>query len=441
MSVSEFQKYLLKYKKPLAIFVALCLLLCALFVSGSQSYTAETYIKYLGENATLGLTPNNAELNPYEISDALIVKKALESIGESSANYNEVRKKITVTPVVLSSEEAKYASYIDNFSNYDNTEENKAHPVYFSIKFTTNKGEAFARKFLDALLVQYRIYYVEKYAYNNDIALISEKAVMQYDYFETANILEGKLRNNIAYLDNIIASDTDFRSSQTGYSMSDLVAEYESILQNDLASVSQLIMEKGISKNGHVLKTTLQNRADNAQLESNMFAEKASSQKELLITYSKKNKEYIWNNSEIEDEFQIYTDTARDRAYNTDKSVYDQMILKYVDYRIKTADLMIDKYIYLSDIEHFGDESIQDAEVEKLLSGICGKYNTVQQLTEKTICDYNNFKSARYLADVSGIATKENLSGIVYYAATLVLSLGLGIIVIVFLELKRKKKI
>ena len=155
----------------------------------------------------------------------------------------------------------------------------------------------------------------------------------------------------------------------------------------------------------------------------------------------KKNKEYIWNNSEIEDEFQIYTDTARDRAYNTDKSVYDQMILKYVDYRIKTADLMIDKYIYLSDIEHFGDESIQDAEVEKLLSGICGKYNTVQQLTEKTICDYNNFKSARYLADVSGIATKENLSGIVYYAATLVLSLGLGIIVIVFLELKRKKKI
>ena len=113
MSISDFQDYLLKYKKPLAIFVAFSLLLCAFFINITQSRTAEIFIKYLGENAEMGLTPNNQELNPYEISDALIVKKALESIGEKSANYNSVRKNITITPIILSSEEAKYASYID----------------------------------------------------------------------------------------------------------------------------------------------------------------------------------------------------------------------------------------------------------------------------------------------------------------------------------------
>ena len=441
MSVSEFQSYLLKYKKHLAIFVSLSLLLCTLYINISKCYTAEIFIKYLGENAESGLTENNNKLNPYEIADALIVKKALEDMGEESAEYNSVRKKITVTPVVLLSEEAKYASYIENFSDYEITEENKTHPVYFSIKFTTDKSEEYARKFLNFLVAQYRIYYVEKYAYNDDITLISEKAVMKFDYFETAEILEKKLRNNISYLNNIAASDADFRSPQTGYSMTDLVAEYESILQNDLADVSQLIIEKGISKNGAVLKKTLQSRVDNAVLVSNMNAEKAATEKELLKIYSKKNKEYIWNASSIEDENQIHSNTERDYIYDTDKSVYDQMALSYTDYSIKAKELLIDKDLYMNDIKHFSDEGVQDSQVEKALSTICEKYNDIQQLTEKTICDYNNFKSARCLANVSGIAVSENISDMIYYVSTFVLSLGLGIIVIIFLELKRKKKI
>lgn len=441
MSVSEFQSYLLKYKKGLAVFVSLALLLCAGYINTKQSYTAETFIKYLGENAEQGLTPAGSGLNPFEISDALIVKKALESIGVGSTNYNSIRKKISISPVELYSEQAKYASYIDNFSNYNNTEEKKAHPVFYSVKFTTGESAEFARTFLDALVEQYRIYYVEKYAYSDDITLLSEKAVMQYDYFETANILEDKLRSNISYLKDIASSDTDFRSAQTGYSMSDLAAEYDAILQNDLANVSRFIIENGLSKNSAVLKKAFENRAESSVLESNKYSDRADAQKSLLETYSKKNKEYVWNHSHIEDEYQIVSDTERDYIYNTDKSVYDQMILNYTNYRIKSKDLLIDNDVYNIFINYFPDESVQDPVIEQMLSEICAKYNKVQQLTETTISDYNNFKSSRYLANVSGIATVENVNNIVYYASALVLSLGFGIIFIVFLELKRKKEI
>ena len=441
MSVSEFQSYLLKYKKYLAIFVSLSLLLCTIFINGTQSYTAEIYIKYLGDKAESGLTENGKELNPYEISDALVVKKALESIGVENTSYNTIRKGIRVSPIILSSEEAKYASYIDNFSNYDNTEENKTQPVYFSVKFTTKQSDEFARKFLNALIEEYRIYYVEKYAYSDDMTLISEDAVMQYDYFETAELLEGKIRNNIGYLNNIISGDTDFRSAQTGYSMRDLANAYDSLLKNDLAGVSQIILENGISRNGDVLKNTLQNQADAAVLDSNMNAEKAATQKELMKTYSKKNKEYVWSTSNADDDNQIHSDIERDRAYSTDKSVYDQMILDYVNYGIKSKDLLIDKDIYTKNIEHFSNESAQNTQVEQLLSDICDKYNTIQQLTEKTIDDYNNYKSSRYLTTISGIAISEDVNELINYVSTLVLSLGFGVIAIVFLELKRKKKI
>ena len=441
MSVNELQNYLLKYKKFLAIFVSLSLLLCAIFINVTQSYTAEIYIKYLGDKAKSGLTENGKNLNPYEISDALVVKKALENIGADTSSYNTIRKKISVSPIVLLSEEAKYASYIDNFSDYDNTEEKKSHPVYFSVKFTTDRSDEFARKFLNALIEEYRIYYVEKYAYSDDMTLISEEAVMQYDYFETAELLEDKIRNNIRYLDSIISGDTDFRSAQNGYSMSDLSNEYDSLLKNDLADVSMLILENGISRNSDVLKNTLQNQADAAQLESDKNAEKAETQKKLMGTYSNKNKEYVWETLRSSEDNQIYSDTERDRAYNTDKSVYDQMILDYVDYGIKSEDLLIDKEIYTENITYFSEESDENIQVEQILSGICDKYNTIQQITEKTIEDYNNYKSARYFATISGVATSEVVNGFVYYTSTLVLALGFGIIAIIFLELKRKKKI
>ena len=441
MSVSELQSYLLKYKKFLAIFVSIALLLCATFINVSQSYTAEIYIKYLGDKAEAGLTENGKKLNPYEISDALIVKKALESIGVENTSYNTIRKGISVSPIILSSEEAKYASYIDNFSDYDNTEENKTQPVYFSVKFTSKQSDEFARKFLNALIEEYRIYYVEKYAYSDDMTLISEYAVMQYDYFETAALLEDKIRNNISYLNSIIFGDTDFRSAQTGYSMRDLATAYDSLLGNDLAGVSQIILENGITRNSDVLKNTLQNRADAALLDSNMNAEKAATQKALTETYSKKNKEYVWDTFSADDDNQIHSDIERDYIYSADKSVYDQMILDYVNYGIKSKDLLIDKDIYTENIECFSDESAQNPQVEQLLSDICDKYNTIQQLTEKTIDDYNNYKSARYLTTISGVATSEDVNELVYYASTLVLSLGFGIIAIVFLELKRKKKI
>ena len=441
MSVSEFQNYLLKYKKILAIFVALSVLLCAMYIGMKQSYTAEIYIEYLGDNAVQGLTENGKELNPYEIADAIIVKKALDSIGVESTSYNSVRKNIRVSPIILSSEEAKYASYIENFSDYDNTEENKTQHTHFSVKFTTNQSDEFARNFLAALIEEYRIYYVEKYAYSDDITLISEAAVMQYDYFETADLLESKIRNNIAYLNSIIDGDSDFRSAQTGYSMKDLADEYDSLLKNELADVSQFIIENGISRNSDVLKNTLQNQADNALLESNMNAEKAATQKDLLDTYSRKNSEYVWKTLDADDDNQIHSDVERDRAYSTDKSVYDQMILDYVDYGVKSKDLMIDKDIYTENIGYFSYESAQSPEVEQLLSEICNKYNTIQHLTEITIDDYNNYKSARYLTTISGIATVEDVNEIIYYASTLVLALGFGAVTIVFLELKRKKKI
>lgn len=444
MSVTDFQGYLIKYKKGLAVFVALSILLCSFYININQTYSAEIYIKYIGENAPFGMTENGKKLDPYEVLNSLVVKRALEEINESANSISAIRKGITVTPIVLNSEEAKYASYIDSFSSYENTEENRSHPIFYSVKFTTARGTRFARDFLEALVEQYRIYYVENYANSEDITLINDKAVLEYDYYETAEVIENKLRSNVSTLNNMASSDVDFRSAVTGYSLRDLAAEYQFLLETKLADVSRNILENGISRDIELLNTTFKHKADNAVLESNRNTEKASTQKTLMDSYSVKNEDYIWDNtlSDVDDDSnQVRADVERDRIYNTDKSVYDQMTLSYVDYSVKASNLMIDNSIYLRNMEYFSGTSRQDKNIESELQAVCDEYNRIQELTEITMNDYNNYRSARYIANVSGTATIENMGELVYYATAVVLSLCLGIVVVVFLELKRKKKI
>ena len=51
MTVTDIQNALLKYKRPLALFVAIVVLMCHFYLGIEQTHTAAVYIKYVGENA------------------------------------------------------------------------------------------------------------------------------------------------------------------------------------------------------------------------------------------------------------------------------------------------------------------------------------------------------------------------------------------------------
>ena len=86
-------------------------------------------------------------------------------------NVNALAQRIKVTPVISAAEQEKYASWIDQFSDYENTEENKATPIYYRIEFQSKEGIGFAQEFLNALIQQYRSYYTERYAGFCDVSV------------------------------------------------------------------------------------------------------------------------------------------------------------------------------------------------------------------------------------------------------------------------------
>lgn len=442
MTVTDIQNALLKYMRPLALFVALVVLLCHVYLGKAQTHTATVYIKYVGENADNGLTANGAALNPYEITDSYVVGEALKQLGTNDIRASSLAQKITVTPVLSTAEQEKYASWIDRFSSYEETEEEKLNPVYYCIQFASEEGIQFARDFLGALVQQYRIHYAQKYVGQRIVVAETEAAILNADYFVAAQRLQDRLETNIDYLRTIVNGDKNYRSPSTGYSISDLMDAHSFLLETRLAPVNRYILDLGISKDADTLIASLRHSIDNALLDSEKNAQKADTQEQLMALYAEKNYDYMWEVVDGDDDnSQVRHDAERDKRYNTIKTTYDQMMLDYVDYAATSRDLLIDKAYDESYLSQFTTVSSTSKALDTQMTEIYGEYQQLHDLTVRTLEDYNAYMSAHHLLQVSGIQVEETLPDLLYYAVSGILSVGLGVVCILFLELKREKKI
>ena len=408
----------------------------------AQTHTATVYIKYVGENAESGKAADGSVLKPYEITDSYVVGEALKQLGINDIKASSLSQKITVTPVLSTAEKEKYASWIDQFSSYEKTEDNKLNPIYYCIQFQTDEGISFAQDFLGALVQQYRIHYAQKYVGQYIVVAETESAILNADYFVSAQRLQARLETNIDYLQAITNKDKNYRSPSTGYSISDLIEAHAFLLETKLAPTNRYILDLGITKDAPTLIASLNNSIDNAQLGSDKNAQKADTQEQLMAVYAEKNYEYMWEVVDGDNSnSQVQNDTERDNRYATVKTTYDQMMQEYVDYATTSRDLLIDKAYDQSYLSQFTNKSATSEVLDENIAEIYQEYQQLHTLTVRTLEDYNDYLSAQHLMQVSGIQVTETLPDLLFYAVSGILSAGVGVMFVLFLELKQKKKI
>lgn len=442
MTVTDIQNALLKHKRPLALFVAIVVLLCHFYLGIAQTHTATVYIKYVDEDAKNGQAANGSVLMPYEITDSYVVGEALKQLGINDITASSIAQKITVTPVLSRAEQEKYASWIDQFSSYEETEDNKLNSIYYCIQFESENGIQFAQDFLGALVQQYRIHYGQKYVGQRMVVAESEYAILKADYFIAAQRLQNRLEANTDYLRTIVSGDKNYRSPSTGYSINDLIDAHNHLLETRLAPVNRYILDLGISKDADTLIASLRHSIDNAQMDSEKNGQKAKTQEQLMALYAEKNYEYLWEVIDGDkDNSQVRHDAERDTHYTTVKTTYDQMMMDYVDYATTSRDLLVDKAYNESYLSQFTTASTTSDALDKDMDEIYAEYQLLHDLTARTLEDYNDYLAAQHLMQVSGVQVSKTLPDLLFYAVSGILSIGLGVVFALFLELKREKKI
>jgi hypothetical protein len=370
------------------------------------------------------------------------VGEALKRLGINDIKASALAQKITVTPVLSTAEQEKYASWIDQFSSYEETEDNKLNPVYYCIRFESEDGIQFARDFLGALVQQYRIHYAQKYVGQRMVVAETEAAILNTDYFIAAQRLQERLEANMDYLRTIVNGDKNYRSPSTGCSISDLIDAHDFLLETSLAPVNRYILDLGISMDADTLIASLRHSIDNAQLDSEKNAQKAETQEQLMALYAEKNYEYLWEVIDgDEDNSQVRHDAERDNRYTTVKTTYDRMMMEYVGYATASRDLLIDKAYNESYLSQFTTVSATSDALDEDMDEIYAEYQQLHDLTVRTLEDYNDYLAAQHLMQVSGVQVEETLPDLLFYAVSGILSAGLGVVWVLFLELKREKKI
>lgn len=450
MTINDFFSGLWKYKKILVFLTALAILLCSVSISIMERSTAEVIIKYLSEDAKWGWTDTGEPLNPYEIASATVVQNAMDEIGIGGVNAEDICRNIEITPIVPTAEEEKYASWIDNFANYEDTEEDKEEPVYYSVKFTTSAGRDFAKAMLSAVVNQYRLYYMENYIYSSDIMNLEGEVVLQHDYYETVDMLMKKISSNIEYLENIASSDLDYRSPHTGYSINDLISKYKALNNRQLAVANRIVLDGGISKDYNYFKSALETIIIDSENESKLNADNAATSKTLMELYAAKNKEYLWDMNDRDNEHdasgqdsQVREDVERDYTYTQEMTTYDQLVLDYVDYRSVESNALFDKEMYENVKSSFSHSSASEDTIknlEQLLSDTCNDFNELYNETKLTLDDYNDLKSGRSIERVSDIVVRTDINTVLYYAVSVcaALIIGVGLSVLFVISEKRK---
>lgn len=127
------------------------------------------------------------------------------------------------------------------------------------MKFTTPLGKDYAKRVLNAVISQYRLYYVENYTFTR-ISPIFRAMPPWSMLLRHGGYATQKINKNIEYLTQIASDDVDYRSPQTGYSLTDLAAEYKSLAEQDLSVAERMVVENGLTKNALSLKNTLRTK-------------------------------------------------------------------------------------------------------------------------------------------------------------------------------------
>lgn len=430
--MKEFQllRYLSKGKYIIIIVALIGAISVYFFAKSKQVYTATTVIQYSNEAIKDGLTPNGSKLDVSEIYSSTVIKGAIEELG-LNCSIDEVRSKVKVTAVIPEEEELKKETAIKE------NEEYSYFPTDYIITYEADseKSMRYASNMLDAIIKSYYSFYSEKYV---DQLILPNNAsnihANDYDYIESAEIVQQSAKDIDDYLLQKRQNYPDFRASATGYTFADLENIYSYILNNKVPYLYAKILQNKFTKDNDLLLKKQQNTIDALDINIGNNTEKSSKLKYLIDNYSEKHTHIAVgsnNNYSDENESSIIMDVEdrdRDRDLNV-TTTYDDLIEEYVNINKSIESDKIDKdyaaYIKSVFIGNTQNQVISK-DIEKDIDDLVTLLNDQYKVVQATAKELNEYLGASHLNTLNSIVVSQKVNIKLYIALAVVFFLFFG---------------
>ncbi|MBR0412039.1 MAG: diguanylate cyclase [Eubacterium sp.] len=427
--MKEFQllRYLSKGKFIILIVALLGASWVYFYANSQQVYTASTVIRYENDAIGQGLTPNGSKLDVSEIYSSTVIKGAIEDLG-LNCTVDEVRSKVKVTPIIPAEEEEKKATAISKGEEYS------YFPTDYLITYEVGSERSmnFAGNMLDAIVKNYYSFYSEKYVDQlilpNNASNISSN---DYDYIESAEILQASIKEIDDYLMQKKSSYPDFRASATGYTFTDLDNIYKYIINNKVPHLYASILQNKYTKDNDLLLKKQQSKIENIEINIKNNKEKSKKLKYLIDNYSTKNINTQRKDDGEEGDSDIIMDVD---GYNDEGGIdvtttYDDLLQEYVEINESVKYDEIDKkhaeYIKSVFVNNKNNE-VLSTEVEQDIEELVDMLNDEYDVVSATAAELNEYIGASYLNILNSVVTTQKVNIKLYLALAVVFFLFFG---------------
>lgn len=418
--MKDFQ--ILRYLKQFKFLIAIGSILAGLlfyYVANNrlQSYTASTVIEYTNAEASDGFAPDGSKIDTSEIYGSYIISKVIQNLGidPSTANMDNIRNSISITSIITDEQQQIFDGKVAQ------GEDANLIATRYMVTFTSgvDHDKDYPRTMLNEILDVYSAWYGETHVNSSRAANgVNDIYSKGYDYIEMMDVIDDSLGATLEVLDGKVSGDSSFRSSETGYSFSDLFWEYDLLQKIEVPKITAKILANKITKNRDVLLNKYRNRNNDLSIENTASDEEIQKIKGVIDSYvgmmSSSGNTNITSDYILQDIYDNIRDG--DNTVKTDQTTsYDKLLIRYVEDRTQSTanvidaaynDYILDTFSTAPDQSPQGQQDEIASEIQTLVNQI----NTLYTNLEETTDEYNEYLGAANISVLSSVGVTEKIS-------------------------------
>lgn len=440
-------RYLKKYRTVIAVASVLAgiafYLIAQLYI---QQYTAVTVIEYTGSRAEEGFSPDGKKIDTTEIYATNLVAQAMKKldIDYTEATADDIRMNIHVEPVITEEDLRIQQAKLDN-----GEKDYELNPTRYVVSFgcSVKNGKEYPRRVLNQILQEYAGYYGKNHV-NTSLAAnpVSDITSRDYDYLEMAEVIDDTLDNIAQHLSDKVAWNSEFRSSQTGWSFQDLKEEFEFIRDVKVRQLFSEILAGRVTKNRDLLLEKYHNRNNNLEISNNAMSFEIERIRGIISAYEDAMGEFsvpvvneegedlgnALQNNVLPDVYDGWNEDEDGNREPVDRTAeYDKLLMKYIQDRTLYEHNILEgdynNYV-ISVFDPAPAASSQEAQqkVQERIAGLAEEINALWSVYYETNDEYNEYLGAQNIMMLSSVRVTERFPILIFTVLIVVIFGALG---------------
>lgn len=315
--VISFSEILLALKKYLLPWIIVSVIVASTLVGitaakvNKNKPVIEALISFNFSGISEGKTPDGKTFNITDVKKPAIIEAAFNEMNIPLNNLENVRQgihfegirpesvidKMTAYDVIFRGQSSSALSAADKMLSIDYT--HNKYKVTFDYSHTSfSSGEAV--EILNNILNCYNDYFFKTYKYNEPIGNAAAAIDFStYDYAAVIDLFDNTLTSLRKYVNTLNTSDsTNFRSTQTGYSFSDLSNNISSLERNDLDKLSSYITINRVTKDKDSLISYYSYKIKDLERQEVIYKDELDAVTEIINKYEKDDVLILGSNSD-----------------------------------------------------------------------------------------------------------------------------------------------